>query len=162
MSARDRLPLFPDEGRRPSRRRLAVAAQVDHLAALPLFERCSKRELRHLTASTRVDLLEADQALITQGQPSREAYVVVAGHAVVRRDGRKVAEVGPGDIVGELGLLLHRDHAATVTATTPIEVLVLPQQALREAVDEVPGLGWKLLRAVAERMADNAAGRDAT
>ena len=78
---------------------------------------------------------------------------------MVRRNGRKIAERGPGDIVGELGLLLPRDHIATVTATTPLEVLVLPQRALREAVDEVPGLGWKLLQTVADRMAQDATGQ---
>ena len=81
--------------------------------------------------------------------------MIVAGHASVRRDGRKIAELGPGDIVGELGLLLHRDHVATAIATTPLEVLVLPQRALREAVDEVPGLGWKLLQTFADRIAEN-------
>ena len=153
---RDRPLIFPDEGRRPSSRKLARAAQVDHLAALPLFAACSKRDLRHLAASTRLDQLEANQVLVDAGQPSREAYVIVAGTAEVRRNRRTIAEVGPGDIVGELGLLLHRDHAATVTAITPIEVLVLTQQALCDAVDEVPGLGWKLLQTVAERLAQNA------
>jgi CRP/FNR family cyclic AMP-dependent transcriptional regulator len=149
---------FPDEGRPPSGKSLARAAQVDHLAALPLFASCSKRDLRHLARSTHLRLLEPDDVLVLAGQPSREAYVIVAGHAVVRRNGRKMAELGPGDIVGELGLLLERDHAATVTATTPVEVLVLRQQALREAIDDVPGLGWKLLRTVATRMAENTRG----
>lgn len=132
-----------------------MTAQVEHLAGLELFSACSKRELRHLARSTRLELHEPDDVLFAAGQPSREAFVVVAGHAVVRRNGRKLAELGPGDIVGELGLLLQRDHVATVTATTPLEVLVLPQRALREALDELPGLGWKLLRTVADRMAEN-------
>lgn len=85
--------------------------------------------------------------------------MIVAGHALVRRNGRKVAELGPGDIVGELGLLLHRDHIATATASTPLEVLVLPQRALRDAVDEIPGLGWKLLQTFADRIAANSTGR---
>lgn len=84
--------------------------------------------------------------------------MIVAGHAVVHRDGRKIAERGPGDILGELGLLLHRDHVATVTATSPLEVLVLPQLALRQAVDEIPGLGWKLLQTVAERLSESSTG----
>jgi CRP-like cAMP-binding protein len=146
---------FPDEGRRPSPRALERASQVDHLAGLQLFAGCSKRELRHLARSTRLELHEPDDVLFAAGQPSREAFVIVAGHAIVRRNGRKIAELGPGDIVGELGLLLHRDHVATAIATTPLEVLVLPQRALREAVDEVPGLGWKLLQTFADRIAEN-------
>ena len=49
-------------------------------------------------------------------------------------------------------------NASTATATTAIEVLVLSQQGLREAVDEVPGLGWKLLQTVAERLSDSSTG----
>jgi CRP-like cAMP-binding protein len=155
MSASDRLPPFPDEGHRPSRRKLARAAEVAHLAELPLFANCSKRELRHLATSTRLELIEPDQVLFSEGRPSREAYIVVAGRVVVRRKRRKIAELGAGEFVGELGLLLHRNHSATATAKTPVEVLVLPQVALREAVEEVPGLGWKLLQTVAARMNHN-------
>jgi CRP-like cAMP-binding protein len=157
MTASDRLPPFPDEGRQPSARRLARSSQVDHLARLPLFANCSKRDLRHLAAATRLEQLEVDQVLFSEGQPSREAYVIVAGHAVVRRNGRRVAELGPGEFVGELGLLLHRDHRATVIATTPLELLVLPQEGLRVAIDEVPGLGWKLLQTFADRILENTA-----
>jgi CRP-like cAMP-binding protein len=148
---------FPDESRPPAARTMAVTSQIDHLAALPLFAGCSKRELKHLAQSTRHELLEPDQVLCSAGQPSREAYVIVAGRAVVTRNCRKLAELGPGDFVGELGLLLHRDHLATVTSITPMELLVLPQQALQIAIDEVPGLGWKLLQTVADRLSENMA-----
>jgi CRP-like cAMP-binding protein len=161
MDGPDRLPPFPDEGRRPSRRKLARAVEVAHLAELPLFANCSKKELRHLASSTRLELFEPDQVLFEVGRPSREAYVVVAGRVVVRRNGRKIAELGAGEFVGELGLLLHRDHSATATAATSVEVLVLPQAALREAIDEVPGLGWKLLQTFADRVAANTTGRAA-
>ena len=77
----------------------------------------------------------------------------------MRRNGRKIAEVDAGEFVGELGLLLDRAHSATATAATSVEVLVLSQAALREAVNEVPGLGWKLLQTVAHRMAENTTGR---
>jgi len=90
--------------------------------------------------------------LFEQGQPASAAYVIVAGHVEVRREGRVIAELGPGQVVGELGLLLRRAHSATVTATTPIEVVALSQAALKEAVEEVPGLAWHLLQAVAERL----------
>ena len=125
---------------------------ADHLAGLPLFSACSKRELRHLAGLTRQHQLDTGQHLFEQGQPASAAYVIVAGHVEVRREGRTIAELGPGQVVGELGLLLRRAHSATVTATTPIEVVALSQAALKEAVEEVPGLAWHLLQAVAERL----------
>lgn len=135
---------------------MAQAQRANHLASVPLFSRCSQRDLRRLARVTRLDLIEAGQALIAEGEPSRQAYVIVAGRALVERGGRRKAQLGPGDVVGELGLLGGRPRMATVTAETPMEVLVLDRVALRECVDEVPGLGWKLLETVTERMADNA------
>lgn len=157
MGTTSDLPIFPDPGRSPSSKKLALREHVEHLSRLPLLADCSKRELRRLARSTRVELLDAGQKLIAEGEPSEQAYVIIAGRAAVRRRGRKIAELGPGDITGELGLLLGRERIATVTSITPLEVLVLEQDALREAMDEVPGLGWKVLRAVAGRMEENAA-----
>ena len=153
------LPPFADEGRRPDPAKLARQAQMDHLSQVPLLQACSKRELRRLAQATRLELIEAGQPLIIEGRDSHEAYVVVAGRATVRRNGRKIAEVGPGDVVGELGLILRRQRESTVTADTPLEVLVLERRALRTAVEEVPGLGWKLLETVSDRMAENASSR---
>ena len=148
----DPTPPFPDvgHGQRPDRAKRHEIAE--HLAALPIFSGCSKRELRHLAGLSRQHQLEAGQPLFEQGQPASAAYVVVAGRVEVRRDGQPVAQLGPGQVVGELGLLLQRAHSATVTATTPVEVVALPQSALREAVEEVPGLAWNLLQAIADRL----------
>ncbi len=159
VAAPDPLPPFPDEGRRLSPRKITQAVLIAHLADLPLFSNCSKKDLRHIARSTRLDLIDPDHVLFSEGESSREGYVVVAGRVIVRRNGRKIAEVDAGEFVGELGLLLDRDHSATATAATSVEVLVLSRAALREAVNEVPGLGWKLLQTVAHRMAENTTAR---
>ncbi len=125
---------------------------TDHLAALPLFAACSKRELRHLAGVTQQHQLDAGQRVLEQGQPANAAYLIVAGRVEVRRDGELIAELGPGEVVGELGVLLRREHSASVTATTPVEVVALQQAALKEAVEEVPGLAWRLLQEVATRL----------
>jgi CRP-like cAMP-binding protein len=152
MASSDRNPPFMNVGHAPSGRRMKRQEIADHLAALPLFAECSKRQLRHLAGLSRDHLLDVGQHVLEQGERANAAYVIVAGRAEVRRDGRLMAELEPGDVVGELGLLLRQNHSATVTATTPIEIVELPRAALKEAVAEVPGLAWNLLQAVAERL----------
>jgi len=152
MAASERIPPFPNAGRTPSRSRMKRDEVADHLAALPLFAACSKRELRHLARVTQQHQLDAGQRVFEQGQPANAAYLIVAGHVEVCRDGEPIAELGPGEVVGELGLLLRRDHSASATATTPVEVVALHQAALKEAVEEVPGLAWRLLQEVAQRL----------
>ncbi len=152
MAASDPTPPFPDVGHSQSHDHAKRQEIAEHLAALPMFSGCSKRELRHLAGTTRQHQLEAGQPLFEQGRPASAAYVIVAGRVEVRRDGQPIAQLGAGQVVGELGLLLQRPHSASATAMTPVEVIALPQSALREAVGEVPGLAWNLLQAVADRL----------
>ena len=78
--------------------------------------------------------------------------MILTGTAAVKKGGRRIARVGPGDVVGELSVILGGTRTATVQAETPIEWLVLDQASLRAAIDEVPGLGWHLLQSVAARL----------
>ena len=117
-----------------------------------LFRGCSKRQLRSLAKLTRVVQVEPGEALVTAGAPSTDAYLITAGSAEVKARSGRGATLGPGDVVGELGLLLDRPRNATVRARTPLEVLALSRSDLKAAVEASPELGWSLLQTVAERL----------
>jgi len=127
-------------------------ARADELARVPLFARCSKRELRRLASEAHVEQIEPGQKLLSQGAPSPHLYVILAGTASVERDGAEVGRVAQGDIVGELGLLLDEPRNASVVATSALEILSLDRAGLQRALDAVPGMGWTLLTTVAERL----------
>jgi CRP-like cAMP-binding protein len=63
-----------------------------------------------------------------------------------------VATLGPGDYFGELALLDRGLRNATVTALTPMEIIVLPQWDFEQALDEAPGMTRKLLTGMARRL----------
>lgn len=126
--------------------------RVDQLSRVPLFANCSKRELARLLSRVRTENVDAGHTLFVEGAPSTNLYVILAGSAVVRKNGRRIARLGPGDVVGELSVILGGPRTATVEADTPIEWLVLDRASLRAAIDEVPGLGWNVLQSVAERL----------
>ena len=126
--------------------------RVAQLSKVPLFANCSKRELARLLSRARTESVEAGQTLFVEGAPSANLYLILTGSAVVRRNGRRVARLGPGEVVGELSVILGTPRTATVEAETPIEWLVLDQASLRKAFDEVPGLGWNVLQSVAARL----------
>ncbi len=129
--------------------------QVSALRAVPLFAACSRRELATVAKASRIDFVDAGQELIREGAPSTDCYVVLAGSATARRSGRKIARFAPGDIIGELGMLLDQPRSATVIADTPLDVLSLDRSQLQGLIDEVPGFGWKLLQGVAGRLTAN-------
>ncbi|WP_436793997.1 cyclic nucleotide-binding domain-containing protein [Actinospongicola halichondriae] len=123
-----------------------------HLAKVPLFAACSKKELALIAKATDVVSLPDGHALTTQDETSREAFVITAGKAVVRRNKRKVAELGAGAVIGELGLLDRGPRTATVVADGPIEVLVIGPREFSALLDEVPTINHKLLKSLAGKV----------
>ena len=121
----------------------------------PLFSACSKKELqaRRPGRPTRSTVDAGQGARASRATSGREAFVIVDGTAEVRRNGRKVATLGPGDCFGELALLDHGPRTATVIADTDMTVLVLGAARVRRAsLDEVPAIAHKLLAALAGRV----------
>jgi len=127
-------------------------AFLDDLRRIPLFAGCTKKELERLArAGDEVDMT-AGSLLADQGQTGREAFVILAGSVSVRRNGRKVATLGPGAIVGELSLLDHGPRTATVTCDTDCKVFVISQRHFLAVLDDVPTIGHKLMASLAGRI----------
>lgn len=125
---------------------------LEHLAEIPLFTALSKRDLQRIAKASSELTIKAGSVVVDQGDMGREALVIVEGQATVRRNGRKVGTVGPGDAVGELSLLDHGPRTATVTADTDLTVLVLGSREFSGVIEEVPGLALKLLAQLAGRV----------
>lgn len=124
----------------------------EHLAAVPLFSTLAKRDLTQVAkAATQVDV-PAGHTLVEQGTSGQEFFVILDGEAEVRRNGRRVATLGTGDHFGELALLDRGERSASVTAKTDMKVLVLRQQDFHGVVESLPGMGYKLLNAMALRL----------
>src|ERR671910_320314 len=94
-------------------------AYVDHLRNVSLFAGCTRKELERIARSGDEITMTAGSLVVDQGQMGREAFVILDGTVAVKRNGKKVATLGPGAIVGELSLLDHgpRLRRARPTAT---------------------------------------------
>ena len=138
---------------------MARKSHTDHLAKVPLFSALSARELQKIAKASDEIRVPAGRVLVEQDRTGREAFVIIDGTAVVKRNGRKVATFGPGDTFGELALLDRGPRTATVQAESDMNVLVLGQREFSGIIDEVPGLAHKLLSSLASmvRELDNKA-----
>jgi CRP-like cAMP-binding protein len=84
--------------------------------------------------------LPAGAEMVSEGTLAHELFVIVDGTAEVFEDGNKINDLGPGDVVGEIGVMKTHKRTATVTATTPIKALVMfgPEMtALQKTMPEV-------------------------
>lgn len=131
---------------------MAKTTHLDHLASVPLFSACSRKELGLIARAATETSLAAGSTLMQQDTAAREAFVIVEGNATVTRNGRKIATIGPGAIVGELGLLDRGPRTASVKADTPLTVLVLGPREFAGLLDEVPSITHKLLKALASQV----------
>ncbi len=129
-------------------------SHLDHLASVSLFSTCTKKELQAVARAGDELVLPAGKVLCEQGTLGREAFVIIAGTAEVRRNDKKVATVGPGTCVGELSLLDHGPRTATVVAESEVTALVIGVREFASIIDEVPSISHKLLRALAARIRD--------
>ncbi len=130
-------------------------AKVDLISRVPLFQGLSKKELGEVAMiADEIDLPEG-RTLMTQGERGREFFVIVEGSVKVTKGGRKVNELHAGDFVGEIALLTDARRNATVTATTPVRVLVVTDTAFRSLLRRMPSISPKLLAPLAERLDDS-------
>lgn len=128
--------------------------KVDVLSRVPLFGGLSRRELDEIARNvTEVDIAPQEY-LAFEGEIGTQAMVILAGKVTVRKKGRKIAELGTGDVVGEMSLVTSRPRNATVRAESFVSALVMDSKEFANVMDEHPQVATKILRTVAERLAD--------
>ena len=95
------------------------------LKEIPIFSELSPEEAKRLAAFATETSIAEGQMLMKQGDYSTELIAIEEGTADVLRDGKKVASLKSGDLIGEMGLLERRPRNADVIATSPMRVIKL-------------------------------------
>jgi CRP-like cAMP-binding protein len=132
--------------------RLSRGRKVDLLRTIPLFSECSRAELDAVARVTDELALPEGRVLMRQGARGRELVVLVEGDVAIVRDDEQIAVKSGGDFLGELALVTGRPRTATATALTDLRVLVLDGLSFDRLLRDVPTIGLKIMRAVAERL----------
>jgi CRP/FNR family cyclic AMP-dependent transcriptional regulator len=131
-------------------------AKIELIKRVPLFERCSKRELAMVAAVADELDVGPGTMLTREGAAGREFVVLVDGTAEVTRGGQKINELAGGDFLGEIALVSGRPRTATVTTTSNARMLVVTDRAFGRLLDESPSIQLKVLRALADRLSADA------
>ena len=97
----------------------------DNLKDIPAFSELTDEELRRIATFANEDSIHEGTELIREGDYSNEMIAIESGTADIVHDGSTIASVGPGDVVGELGVLEKGMRNATVVATSSMRVVRL-------------------------------------
>ena len=111
----------------------------NRLKEIPIFSELSPEEAKRLAAFASETSIADGQMLMKQGDYSTELIAIQEGSADVLRDGEKVASLGPGDLIGEMGLLERRPRNADVIATAPMRVIKLTHWEIRRMSKDTIG-----------------------
>lgn len=103
----------------------------DRLTAIPIFSQLSPEEARRLATFATETSVSEGHILMKQGDYSTELIAIEEGTADVLRDGKKIASLKKGDLIGEMGLIERRPRNADVIATSPMRLLKLTHWEIR-------------------------------
>ena len=93
----------------------------------------------------------ADKELVREGDFSYDLIAIEEGTAKVHHDDEIVAELGPGDVVGEMGVLERQQRNASVTATSPMKLITLSGWDVRKLRKQAPQAVTALENVVRQR-----------
>jgi CRP/FNR family transcriptional regulator, cyclic AMP receptor protein len=128
----------------------------NRLKSVPFFSGMSKGELAAIAQQTDELDVPAGKVLARQGDFGSEFFIIDDGTAEVTRGGEAIAELGPGDFFGEMALLEEDRRTATVTAKTPMSLIVMTRASFRQLDREQPAVHATVAKAIAERHAQTA------
>ena len=123
------------------------------LRNVPLFSGLDDSELESLAEEFNERRFMAGDKIALEGEGGLMFFVVESGEASVAVHGEEVGRLGPGASFGEIALIDRRPRTATVTAVTDLRTFGLPVFVFRPFVEARPQVAWKLLEAMADRLA---------
>lgn len=133
--------------------RLGKDAKVELLKKVPLFSRLDKKHLQAVAQIADELDLPAGKVMATEGDRGREFFVLLEGQADVKKGDRSINTMKTGDFFGEIALVTKMPRTASVTATTPVRVLVITERDFDALLKKSPEVGRNVAEALAERVA---------
>lgn len=124
------------------------------LKQIPLFSHLSKKELDLIARHADEVTLPAGSVIMREGDVAREVCVILEGSVSVVQRGKHVKDLGPGEVVGEMGVVdaVHRN--ATVTALTEVRLVVMFGPEFTGVSDEIAAVRKGIAEIIAKRRAE--------
>ena len=122
------------------------------IRTVPMLKGLTADEVRRLAASASRITLGASQKLFDEGDPTGGVFIVERGRVRLTRKGTPIADLGPGEMFGEMAALDGGPRVVTVTAGEPTSLLAIPAHAYTAVVYENAAVLKEVLRVVLNRV----------
>lgn len=125
------------------------------LAAVPLFEDLSRKDLQSIARSGKEVTFAAGKVIVEEGATGVAFHLILSGEAKVTVKGRAKATLSHGDYFGEISLIDRGARTASVTAMSEVTTLTIASWAFLQIVDSTPALSRKLLQGLCRRLRES-------
>jgi len=129
--------------------------KLEQLRRVPLFAGLGKRELAELTTLADEIGVDDGRTLTREGESGHEFFVVLEGKVAVEIGGRQVAELGPGDFLGEIALIDGKPRSATTRVVGNTKLLVVGHREFHQLMADFPSVQTAVLQVLAQRVRRN-------
>jgi CRP/FNR family cyclic AMP-dependent transcriptional regulator len=133
---------------------------ASRLKSLPLFQNVPDDELAQIATFAQEVLVDEGRELVREGDFSYEFMAIEEGEAEVSRHGEHLADLGPGDFFGEIGLLEKTLRTATVKAKGPMRLVTLTGWDLKRMERHIPEAVERVRATLEERRSRDAGGAE--
>jgi CRP-like cAMP-binding protein len=135
---------------------VALSIEVNVLKKIPLFADIDPGKLLLIAFAGQRIPCGKGEVLCTQDEDSDSVYIVLEGEVEILREGTGtrtlLARLGPGSLLGEIGVLCNRTRTATVVAATQVTVLRIEKDVFIEFVHELPQLSIAIIQELSRRL----------
>jgi CRP-like cAMP-binding protein len=121
------------------------------LKKIPLFADVPDEELRKVATFATTEEFPEGATVVKEGGYSNHFYAIEEGTVKIERGDEHLADLGPGDVFGEQGLLERQERSASVVATSPLRVIKIEHWELSRMRKSMPQVVEELQRRVGER-----------
>lgn len=125
---------------------------LEWLRKVTVFSVLTPEQLGRLAGAASITEHAEGERLTEEGILGHRFHLILEGGAIVERGGEEVAAIGPGEFVGEIGLLGGGPSTATVRCTAPTRCLTLRREAFWQVLEEEPMIALRILEVVARRL----------
>jgi CRP-like cAMP-binding protein len=133
-----------------------LSNDVNSLQRIPMFRDVESAKLKLIALASERANYRAGDKLLTEGDRADSVFVILEGTAgVMRREADadvRIAEVGAGSVVGEMGVVLDRPYSGTIIADTPLTALRIDKRTFLDLLAKVPQLSLSVIRELASRL----------
>lgn len=124
---------------------------AQRLKKIPVFAGLSDEALGQIAALAAEVSVPEGKELVREGDYSYDVLAIEEGTAVVTRGGEEIAQLGAGDVIGEMGVLERDQRNATVVATSSMLLATLTRWDIKRLEKSAPEVVSHLRELVEQR-----------